>query len=90
MYSGIIISVHLFTGILASGVYSLNSKEECIVEAANAAVTVVNTFSGICLPGLPYTHPSVKIGFHVGEKHTLSSLNSGHIRGGSHIVLPRH
>lgn len=55
-------------GILACGIHS--TKEggitDHITEAANAAITVIETFSGIFLPGLTKKHPSVRLGLHTG------------------------
>ncbi len=56
----------MYTGILASGIPS-DSGTNQITEATNAAITVLDTFSGIFLPGLPYVHPTVRVGLHTGE-----------------------
>ncbi len=53
-------------GVLVSGVHSKGDNNQ-IVEGVNAAVTILEIVSGIFLPGLPYVHPTIRIGLHTGE-----------------------
>ena len=53
-------------GILAT-VLEEDTLSNHISEAVNAAIAILENFSGIFLPGLPDKHPTLRLGLHTGK-----------------------
>ena len=58
--------VYLYAGILAT-VLQEAMLSNPVSEAVNAAIAILENFSGISLPGLPDMHPTLRLGLHAGE-----------------------
>ena len=64
-----------YTGVLAT-VLQEETQTNPITEAANAAIAILENFSGIFLPGLPNMHPTLRIGLHTGMVYHPSHSQS--------------